>query len=152
MPQCLEGGLRKQIWEVGTCSVPKEPSQQEGPWIQPWGFGDRLWGRTGLRRKRGRKRVHWVRLKVHSLWRAATEAALQGHLGAQGAQGGFLPCRAGASSCGDKGGERTEVPIFPSWLGGIRGRVLAHLVLLNCGVGEDSWESLGLQGDSTSPS
>ena len=25
-------------------------------------------------------------------------------------------------------------------------------VLLNCGVGEDSWESLGLQGDPTSPS
>ena len=27
----------------------------------------------------------------------------------------------------------------------------AELMLLNCGVGEDSWESLGLQGDSTSP-
>ena len=26
------------------------------------------------------------------------------------------------------------------------------LMLLNCGVGEDSWESLGLQGDSTHPS
>ena len=26
-----------------------------------------------------------------------------------------------------------------------------ELMLLNCGVGEDSWESLGLQGDSTSP-
>ena len=26
------------------------------------------------------------------------------------------------------------------------------LMLLNCGIGEDSWESLGLQGDSTSPS
>ena len=25
-------------------------------------------------------------------------------------------------------------------------------VLLNCGAGEDSWESLGLQGDQTSPS
>ena len=25
-------------------------------------------------------------------------------------------------------------------------------MLLNCGVGEDSWESLGLQGDTTSPS
>ena len=25
-------------------------------------------------------------------------------------------------------------------------------MLLNCGVGEDSWESLGLQGDLTSPS
>ena len=25
-------------------------------------------------------------------------------------------------------------------------------MLLNCGVGEDSWESLGLQGDPTSPS
>ena len=26
------------------------------------------------------------------------------------------------------------------------------LMLLNCGIGEDSWESLGLQGDPTSPS
>ena len=26
------------------------------------------------------------------------------------------------------------------------------LMLLNCGVGEDSWESLGVQGDPTSPS
>ena len=25
------------------------------------------------------------------------------------------------------------------------------VMLLNCGVGEDSWESLGLQGDPTSP-
>ena len=27
-----------------------------------------------------------------------------------------------------------------------------ELMLLNCGVGEDSGESLGLQGDATSPS
>ena len=27
-----------------------------------------------------------------------------------------------------------------------------ELMLFNCGVGEDSWESLGLQGDPTSPS
>ena len=27
-----------------------------------------------------------------------------------------------------------------------------ELMLLNCGVEEDSWESLGLQGDPTSPS
>ena len=27
-----------------------------------------------------------------------------------------------------------------------------ELMLLNCGVGEDSWESLELQGDPTSPS
>ena len=27
-----------------------------------------------------------------------------------------------------------------------------HESILNCGVGEDSWESLGLQGDPTSPS
>ena len=27
-----------------------------------------------------------------------------------------------------------------------------ELMLLNCGVGDDSWESLGLQGDPTSPS
>ena len=26
-----------------------------------------------------------------------------------------------------------------------------ELMLLNCGVREDSWESLGLQGDPTSP-
>ena len=27
-----------------------------------------------------------------------------------------------------------------------------ELMLLNCGVGEDSWASLGLQGDATRPS
>ena len=27
-----------------------------------------------------------------------------------------------------------------------------ELMFLNCGVGEDAWESLGLQGDPTSPS
>ena len=27
-----------------------------------------------------------------------------------------------------------------------------ELMLLNCGVGEDSWESLGQQGDPNSPS
>ena len=30
--------------------------------------------------------------------------------------------------------------------------VYKKLMLLNCGVGEDSWESLGLQADPTSPS
>ena len=29
---------------------------------------------------------------------------------------------------------------------------LMLLMILNCGAGEDSWESLGLQGDPTSPS
>ena len=34
-----------------------------------------------------------------------------------------------------------------------KGKLSAEiLMLLNCGVGEDSWESLGLQGDLTSPS
>ena len=32
------------------------------------------------------------------------------------------------------------------------GKATEELMLLNCGVGEDSWESLGLQGDQTSPS
>ena len=36
----------------------------------------------------------------------------------------------------------------------VRGQVPSpeELMLLNCDVGEDSWESLGLQGDPTSPS
>ena len=33
-----------------------------------------------------------------------------------------------------------------------KGGCTKELKLLNCGVGEDSWESLGLQGDPTSPS
>ena len=33
-----------------------------------------------------------------------------------------------------------------------RGLSTEELMLLNCGVGEDSWECLGLQGDPTSPS
>ena len=43
-----------------------------------------------------------------------------------------------------------------SWMDvrvGLWGKLSAEkLILLNCGVGEDSWESLGLQGDPTSPS
>ena len=36
---------------------------------------------------------------------------------------------------------------------GLWGKLSAEkLMLLNCGVGEDSWVSLGLQGDPTSPS
>ena len=36
---------------------------------------------------------------------------------------------------------------------GLRRKLRAkELMLLNCGVREDSWESLGLQGDPTSPS
>ena len=37
-----------------------------------------------------------------------------------------------------------------SWT--IRNLCAEELMLLNCGVAEDSWESLGLQGDPTSPS
>ena len=36
-----------------------------------------------------------------------------------------------------------------SWT--IRKLSIEELMLLNCGVGEDSWESHGLQGDPTSP-
>ena len=38
--------------------------------------------------------------------------------------------------------------LWPLW----RNLSTEELMLLNCGVGEDSWESLGLQGDPTSPS
>ena len=34
---------------------------------------------------------------------------------------------------------------------GIHTTVIYNNILLNCGVGEDSWESPGLQGDPTSP-
>ena len=37
------------------------------------------------------------------------------------------------------------------WVGLWRRLSAEELMLLNCGVGEDSWESLGLQGDPTSP-
>ena len=39
---------------------------------------------------------------------------------------------------------------YESWT--IKKASAEELMLLNCGVGEDSWESLGLQEDSTSPS
>ena len=38
------------------------------------------------------------------------------------------------------------------WVGLWRKLSAEELMLLNCGIGEDSWESLGLQGDPTSPS
>ena len=46
--------------------------------------------------------------------------------------------------------------VFPVVMYGCESRTvkkaeLEELMLLNCGVGEDSWESFGLQGDPTSP-
>ena len=38
---------------------------------------------------------------------------------------------------------------YESWLW--RKLSAEELMLLKCGIGEDSWESLGLQGDPTSP-
>ena len=38
------------------------------------------------------------------------------------------------------------------WVGLWRKLSIKKLMLLNCGVGEDSWDSLGLQRDPTSPS
>ena len=38
------------------------------------------------------------------------------------------------------------------WIWQIKKAEFEELVLLNYGVGEDSWKSLGLQGDLTSPS
>ena len=54
-------------------------------------------------------------------------------------------------------GDGTEWPGVLQFMGlqrvGLWRRLSAEeLMLLNCGVGEDSWESLGLQGDPTSPS
>ena len=50
-----------------------------------------------------------------------------------------------------------KVMVFPVFMKGceswtIRKLSTEELMLLNCGVGEDSLESLGLQGDPTSPS
>ena len=47
--------------------------------------------------------------------------------------------------------------VFPVVMSGCEGCTIKkaecqELMLLNCGVGEDSWESLGLQGDPISPS
>ena len=39
---------------------------------------------------------------------------------------------------------------YESWT--VKKAECKELMLLNCGVGEDSWESLGLQGDPISPS
>ena len=49
-----------------------------------------------------------------------------------------------------------KVMVFPMVMYGCESRTVnkaepEELMLLNCGVGEDSWESLGLQGDPTSP-
>ena len=49
-----------------------------------------------------------------------------------------------------------EAMVFPVVMYGCESWTLKlsteELILLNCGVGEDPWESLGLQGDPTSPS
>ena len=45
-----------------------------------------------------------------------------------------------------------QTPRIYKWLRRKRKQRAEKLMLLNYGVGEDSWESLGLQGDPTSPS
>ena len=45
----------------------------------------------------------------------------------------------------------TNVHLVKALVGLWRRLSAEELMLLNCGVGEDSWESLGLQGDPTSP-
>ena len=46
-----------------------------------------------------------------------------------------------------------KVLVFPVVMYGCESwTIKKELMLLNCGVGENSWESLGLQGDPTSPS
>ena len=49
-----------------------------------------------------------------------------------------------------------KVMVFPVVMSGCESWTIKlsteELMLLNCGVGEDSWESLELQGDPTSPS
>ena len=45
--------------------------------------------------------------------------------------------------------EKEKVKMALKFLAWITGKI--ELMLLNCGAREDSWESLGLQGDPTSP-
>ena len=45
---------------------------------------------------------------------------------------------------------QTDLNIYPETLR--RKLSTEELMFLNCGVGEDSWKSLGLQGDPASPS
>ena len=49
-----------------------------------------------------------------------------------------------SQSCGFSSGH--------GWMWAMKKAEHKELMLLNCGVGEDSWECLGLQGDPTSPS
>ena len=74
--------------------------------------------------------------------------------GVDDGQGGLACC----DSWGHKESDTTERLIWSDliWCMDVRvglWRKLSteELMLLNCGVGEDSWESLGLQGDPTSP-
>ena len=67
-------------------------------------------------------------------------------------QGGLACC----DSWGPKESNTTEQLNWTEYMdvrAGLWRKLSAEkLVLLNCGVGEDSWESFGLQGDPTSPS
>lgn len=104
-------------------------SQQEGPPppILPGGLGEGALGkdRPEEEEKGNRKQSTESGLKFTVFGRK--QQLSTGRLGAVEAQSGFLPSGAGASSCGDKTEELTELTIFPSLLGGIRRRVPAHL-------------------------
>lgn len=146
MPRFSEVELWKQVWTGGQALL--SPSEASGlglgiPARRPPQSSREvsvrgLWGRNRAEEEEEGNGKQSTESGLKFTVFGRKQQLSTGRLGAVEAQSGFLPSGAGASSCGDKTEELTELTIFPSLLGGIRGRVPAHLSVEGSG-GSGSW-------------
>lgn len=131
-PCSSEVKLQKQVWAGGRASLgPRAASEpvwvSQNPPLRPW---RRALGRTGLRERREGNRKQSTESGLKFTVFGGKQQLSTGRLGTVEAAGRrqLPPQRgAGASSCGNKTEKLTELTVFPSLLGGVRGRVPAHL-------------------------
>ena len=100
-------------------------------------------GKIAGRRRRGQQRMRWLDDITNSMHMSLGK--LQELVGDE--QGGLACC----SLWGHKESDWTELNWCMDVRAGLWRKLSAEeLMLLNCGAGEDSWVSLGQQGDQTS--
>ena len=133
----------KAGWKLKTFKIQEHGFQYRSFMANRWGNkgkSDRLYF-LGLQHHR-RWRLQTGDWKTLALWRKSYDQSRQ-HINKQRRYFGLKVCMVNAMVF--------LVVMYgcESWTRKLSARELMHL---NCGVGEDSWESLGLQGEQTSPS